>query len=265
MTLILHKGRILIFTLLFVFSLIGLSQGNTLIAVYDPAVEGNGLVNEKYSGISPCSIDINDVRFPKVRRNDDNLYHGDKVLEVLNRLVNIDQCIVLGSENKDDIENLGKAIDYANYQGAKVFLMTYNIWDNFGLFRRQFYYDIVSFCNKYPEMTFIISAGNESIELKALDEEDKQDNLIVVGSCNDKGIISSFSNRGKFVDLYTLGEIFLPTGQVLQGTSFSAPIVAAYCSYIYDNIKNISGKEVKNKILEFTNNKFMLSSELMIK
>lgn len=265
MTLKLYKVRILISTLLFVFSLISLSQGNTLIAVYDPSVDGNGLVNEKYSDISSCSIDINDVRFPKVRRNDNNLYHGDKVLEILNKLVSINQCIVVGSENKDDIENLGKAIDYAHYQGAKVFLMTYNIFDNFGLFRRQFYYDIISFCNKYPEMTFIISAGNESMDLKALDEEDKQDNLVVVGSCNDKGIISTFSNRGDFVDLYTLGEIHLPTGQVLKGTSFSAPIVAAYCSYIYDNIKNISGKEVKNKILEFTNNKFMLSYELIDK
>ena len=114
-------------------------------------------------------------------------------------------------------------------------------------------------------MTFIISSGNESMDLKALDEEDKQDNLIVVGSCDDKGIISTFSNRGDFVDLYTLGEINLSNDQVLQGTSFSAPIVAAYCSYIYDNIKDISGKEVKNKILEFTNNKFMLSTELIDK
>jgi hypothetical protein len=87
------------------------------------------------------------------------------------------------------------------------------------------------------------SAGNDGVELDSADDgascTDHAHNELVIGAVNAAGTRSSFSNYGKCVDFYVLGESVVvpaPRGflNVVDGTSFSAPLTVRFITLNFD-------------------------------
>lgn len=89
---------------------------------------------------------------------------------------------------------------------------------------------------KNPNIIFVVGAGNYAVDVhEVMDVPANMDlpNVIVVGAINSKGEVSTFSNRGKNIRVYALGEGHLIKKsygftQIADGTSFAAPIITAY-------------------------------------
>lgn len=96
------------------------------------------------------------------------------------------------------------------------------------------------------------AAGNEGVVIDSAVDGDCHDlssNRILVGSYNNKMQMSEISQRGKCVDVYSLGEWVVlaePRGFVnaASGTSFSAPLVVRYLTL------NAKGKDPQKMIAD---------------
>jgi cerevisin len=79
----------------------------------------------------------------------------------------------------------------------------------------------------------VVAAGNSNDD--ACKYSPASSNAIIVGSFNNKGILSDFSNYGKCVSVLAPGEQVLSTypgnsAAYASGTSFAAPLVAGIMS-----------------------------------
>lgn len=105
-----------------------------------------------------------------------------------------------------------------------------------------------------PEITFVIAAGNDSVDANdAVPARFSLDlpNVITVGSVGPNGTLSEFSNYGDALTLAAPGEAVLVVGEYgysnLKGTSFAAPLVtgtvglmkALSPDYAPDRIKDV--------------------------
>ena len=101
-----------------------------------------------------------------------------------------------------------------------------------------------------PPLYFVASAGNDDNTINAVAYPAADQYAIAVGALNKDGSVADFSSRGPFIcdgisvpkpDVSTYGIVDID-GQVVSGTSFSAPIVTAFIAYLY-------GKEANTKKL----------------
>lgn len=104
--------------------------------------------------------------------------------------------------------------------------------------------------------------------VSAISEEqypDVYNRVIVVGSTNEFGLVSDFSNTGSRVDIYAPGEKIYSTlpydkygtktssGDYISGTSVAAPHVAGVAGSIWAANNNLTGAEVKEIICSTAN------------
>jgi subtilisin family serine protease len=94
--------------------------------------------------------------------------------------------------------------------------------------------NLVRIIRENPDLIFVAAAGNKlegERKISSFPASYKFPNLIAVASVNSKDEISSFSARGPNVDVSDVGEVELfnvhGKREATQGTSFSAPAVAA--------------------------------------
>ena len=113
--------------------------------------------------------------------------------------------------------------------------------------------ELYNFLKEQKDVFFVVSAGNESSNL---DEHPKYpcsydlENVLCVGSVDKTHKISEFSNYGKNVFAYTLGEY----SDELQGTSFSAPIISRSIALIKKSNPNLSPREVRSELDSYIEN-----------
>lgn len=101
----------------------------------------------------------------------------------------------------------------------------------------------------------VVSAGNMGLNIERFliwPGMFNLDNVICVGSLTIDNNCSKYSNWGKSVDAYTLGEkIALFKGEeiiALSGTSFSTALITAICAEIWDNQPYLTPGEIREKI-----------------
>jgi subtilisin family serine protease len=119
---------------------------------------------------------------------------------------------------------------------------------------------------RYYDALFVQSAGNEGQDARyagvgASVKDLFPQNILLVGSTNILGKISTFSNRGKLVDLYLPGESIFTTcaGGVesgsntgyclLSGTSYSAALGAGAAVLLRSINRDLKSGDIKNLIL----------------
>jgi hypothetical protein len=154
--------------------------------------------------------------------------HGTPVAHVIAlaagaevQIMNIRAGTAGGFLQEDDVAN---AIVYAWQNGASIINMS------FGDVRiSRALADIISYVSSRG-VTFVASAGNSGSTDAHYPSSLRE--VISVGSVNESGIRSGFSNYGYFVDIYALGSnvyLLQPDGEMgyFSGTSFSAPLVSA--------------------------------------
>lgn len=133
------------------------------------------------------------------------------------------------------------------------------------------YADIINFSGNGPEKDFyenavikqilnkkktkiVVAAGNSGLDISKKSEHKTypasvDSRLIVVGSMNNKGNISTFSNRGDIVYTLEVGESVTAGGVTLSGTSQAAPKTTAKIARaaILERLKNErSAKKITN-------------------
>ena len=79
--------------------------------------------------------------------------------------------------------------------------------------------------------------------------------VLAVGSTNKDGKISTFSQRGDWVDLYTCGEdmeigTLSGSKRTSEGTSYSAAKITAYAALLLQEDADLTTDEIKTKLLE---------------
>ncbi len=113
---------------------------------------------------------------------------------------------------------------------------------------------------RYYDVLFVQSAGNEGWDAKwagvgAVVKDLFPGNILIVGSINKDGFVSSFSNWGRVVDVYAPGEgIFtLCEGNLyclVSGTSYSAALVGGLAVLIRSLRPDLSAGRVKEAIMK---------------
>ena len=96
----------------------------------------------------------------------------------------------------------------------------------------------------------VVSAGNESLNLKDWPQYPCSydlPNLLCVGSLYSQGKVSSFSNYGPSVQIYTQGE----HGGYLKGTSFAAPLISQAIALIKIKNPTWGNHKVKKELFRF--------------
>ncbi len=147
-----------------------------------------------------------------------------------------------------------ESIYYAVDEGADVINLSFGgITDDDPLLR-----DAISYARS-RDVVVVAAAGNEGIDLDDLPSSQTFipaglpfSNIIAVGASNDLDNLSSFSNYGQSeVDIVAPGEQILTTGVssidsyvIVDGTSFSSPIVAGAAALLLSHDPGIGHQEV---------------------
>lgn len=88
-----------------------------------------------------------------------------------------------------------------------------------------------------------------------IENPDVRDRIMIVGCCDSAKKYSRFSSKGNDVDIIAPGEMILSTGysadyEYMSGTSMSTPFVSATASLLFGYDSNLSGKDVKNILID---------------
>jgi len=125
---------------------------------------------------------------------------------------------------------------------------------NFSSTHKGFHSDeLYHFLKEQKDVFFVVSAGNEGSDLdenKKYPCSYKLDNVLCIGSVGKSNKLSNFSNYGKNVFAYTLGEY----SDELQGTSFSTPIISRSIALIKKSNPNLSSQEVRKELESYIEN-----------
>lgn len=155
--------------------------------------------------------------------------------------------------NSGPVDNIVKAIKYAEANGARICNLSINVEKDDTLLR-----DTIQNSN----MLFVVSAGNGGLRGRNIDYEASFpaaynfDNVISVANLNFNGKLNKASNWGKqSVDIAAPGTMIISTivgGDYSYGTgtSMAAPIVSAIAALIYARTNNMTASNVKNMICD---------------
>lgn len=108
-----------------------------------------------------------------------------------------------------------------------------------------------------PDILFVVAAGNDGEDMdSAYDVPGLIDlpNVICVGALNQKCVPADFTNTGKRVDVYAIGDQveLLDEANSLQhysGTSIAVPVVTNAAAKILQKEKNLSAKNLKKALI----------------
>lgn len=141
--------------------------------------------------------------------------------------------------------HVAKTFTYAEQAGAKVI--------NFSSADRGFASeDLYSYLKEAGERgTFIVvSAGNDSSSLDNYPQYPCSYNLpnvVCVGAVSKNKKITPYSNFGKDIDLYALGNI-----ATFEGTSFAAPLISRAIALIINSHPSWSVSQIRSELFKYT-------------
>ena len=214
----------------------GSTGEGVLVALLDSGV-GDSVINVvggyDFAGSHRDSPD-NDVDYSDV------LGHGTKTAEVINATAGDADILalkVMDNYGKTTGSILSDAIRYAVDMGARVLAMPFTIEPVNSLV-----YDAVNYAVDKGAI-LITSAGNdgEKVEEGSLASVD---NLITVGSVDNDGKLSAWSNCGDEVDLYAPWDVI----DNEAGTSFSAAFVAGIAAIMLENDPGMTKEDVLSEL-----------------
>lgn len=226
-------------------------------------VNKNEIVNNIDDDLNGYVDDINGWNFIDNSANvsSDKLdTHGNCMLNIIkSEFVDIMILKVLAEDETGCVENIIKAIEYAEDNGATICNLSFITYENSNELKQVM---------KNSSMLFVVSAGNMGEDLNMSADTFpvcyELENMITVAACDVKGNIITDSNYGnKYVDIATIGdmvEINLSNTKsvLLSGTSVSAAkvtnIIAILdaCSYEKRNASQL--KELICSLVHKDNN-----------
>ncbi len=196
----------------------------------------------------------------------------------INWQVKIMPLRAISSDGSGFLEDVAKAVDYAVNNGAMVISLSMVSIDSEDLLK-------VSLRAAYEKGVVIVAAaGNDGERVSkdnpvypvCLDQGDKENWIIGVGSIHPTGKLSWFSNYGECVDLYAPGdkiysiERYAPQfgyneefGGPWKGTSFSTPIVAGAAALIKSLHPDWKADKIIETLLSTTTKFYLDKSEKM--
>lgn len=122
---------------------------------------------------------------------------------------------------------------------------------------------------KNSNTIIVQAAGNDGV-LAAIDPMKRSPNSIIVGSLNQSGIVSDFSNHGESVTVFVPGEKIyssLPQNQMgyLDGTSMAAPLVSGCIALFRSKHPDLTAREIIDAVraaVNQNNNNFNINNIL---
>jgi len=158
------------------------------------------------------------------------------------RVMNIRAGTASGYLEEDDV---AKAIIYAVNNGARVINMSFG-----DVVASSFLQDVIKYA--YDQgVVMVAAAGNSGSN--ELHYPSAFAETISVGSSTENDALASFSNWGQTIDLVAPGADIYATAinneyNIVQGTSFSAPIVTAAAGLLLSNRPRFSNEQVRNTL-----------------
>lgn len=163
------------------------------------------------------------------------------------------------------LAQIEEAIDYSASRGAAIINMSIGL--NLEEIPEPEYQSVLEATLKsvtaksqqgWERSLLVAAAGNERTELKRVTQSVPATlpilNLISVGALKDRKTIASYSNTGKWVDVYVRGSDVtsaIPGGRrgKLSGTSMAAPLVSHLAAQVAIALPNLKGREIRALIL----------------
>jgi thermitase len=139
------------------------------------------------------------------------------------------------------VSDIASGITWAADHGARVANISFNATG----------YSTVSSAAKYFQNkggVVVVAAGNEGTFVQTADDP----NLLTVGATDSSDLLFSWSNRGNDLDVVAPGHVATTSRggnyAAADGTSFSAPIVAAEAALVFSVNPELSALQVQNII-----------------
>ena len=150
-----------------------------------------------------------------------------------------------GLEKQGNLQNVIKAVQYAEDNGAKICNLSIDLSMNLSKVKNYL---------SESDMLFVIAAGNDGIDIDEYGIELCTDNVIIVCNVDEHGNLFRGSNYGKnTVDIGALGVDINSTVvdgyDTGTGTSMSAALVSGVCASIMMERNDYSAVDVKKAIL----------------
>jgi subtilisin family serine protease len=166
-----------------------------------------------------------------------------------------------GKEGSGETEDIVKAIEYAEKQGAVICNMSFGINQTDIPFYYQDYDQAMKTAIQNSSMLFVTAAGNDGTNNDSYGVYPSSydfDNIIAVANLDFDGTLSSYSNYGtKTVDIAAPGMYIYSTTpnetyDYMSGTSMATPMVTAACAmgYAYAQVPDVLA--VRERILANT-------------
>ncbi len=241
------------------------------IAVFDTGIkpdagDGNPIFQDQFL------YNSNNDAFPQTisgwdfANNDNNCFdddpnlHGTAVSSIITNILNTDNIPhqimplkICNSNGNASYFNLLCALNYSLEQNVSVLQMSLGWYNNDpGNLVDSIFLDLV---NQHPNTTIICSAGNDGenndIALHCPSGYNAE-NIIAIASCKqDQSNISDWSNYGaNKVDFYAHGENINFLGNIIEGTSFASPKVAAIVARLKHENSALSSDEVLQELID---------------
>ncbi len=230
-------------------------QNAPIVAVIDAGVdfthtdikntkwESSNCINERAEKIGTCNGGYDFVDNDLDPRPSDNAIHGTAVASLI--AAQTDNEIGIASLSRGAVkimslrvadngvlqtDNIVRAILFAVHNGAKVINMSFA-----GPTYSQKLEQAIIYAQEHGVL-MVVAAGNAGQNLDITPSYPASYNLPLVftaGAIDDKGAVTTWSNYGKVVDVFSPGAQILAASAnndyaVMSGTSFSSPLLASY-------------------------------------
>ena len=192
--------------------------------------------------------------------DDDPNLHGTAVSSIITNILNADNIPhqimpikICNSDGKASYFNLLCALNYSLEQNVSVLQMSLGWYNNDpGNLVDSIFLDLV---NQHPNTTIICSAGNDGVNNDVAlhcPSGYNAENIIAIASCKqNQSNISDWSNYGaNKVDFYAHGENINFLGNIIEGTSFASPKVAAIVARLKHENQALSSDEVLQNLID---------------
>lgn len=220
---------------------------NIIIAVLDSGLDISRLTVNLVGGYDFAGEDRKDAIGSS--DFDDILGHGTGTTEVISGIASESDVLavkVLDGEGKTNADILSKAIVYSVEMGARVLAMPLTLHAVTDQLK-----EAISYAVNKGAMLFA-AAGNEGAEIKD-NSLAAQDGVISVGSVDNDGKLSVWSNSGKNLDLLMPWDVSVTDkDEVGAGTSFSTAYAAGIAALMLSENPGMSSDEVLSALRTLT-------------